>query len=241
MRRRSCAPRARRRRHRVAAGTARRRRRAGRRPDPLSAWWDRFDLPVTPVLRQPPWPLGSPAAPVTRACSTYPFSLTGQPAMSLPLPTGADGLPIGVQIVGRHGDDLGLLQIAAALETATGGPSPPVPTPGPGTRQRPVSARPTPRPHPHWLHSVITEYATAPSVLQSRVRWWARRWDGELVDGPNPYDLPGGQEKRHPRRRHQRTEIFGLGRLWRRRRNSARMPVVSGPGVSLVERVELAH
>ncbi|THJ75418.1 hypothetical protein E7Y31_05570, partial [Candidatus Frankia alpina] len=28
--------------------------------------------------------------------------------MSLPLPTGADGLPIGVQIVGRHGDDLGL-------------------------------------------------------------------------------------------------------------------------------------
>ncbi|WP_235825820.1 amidase family protein, partial [Candidatus Frankia alpina] len=37
-----------------------------------------------------------------------PFSLTGQPAMSLPLPTGADGLPIGVQIVGRHGDDLGL-------------------------------------------------------------------------------------------------------------------------------------
>ncbi|MGP9677162.1 amidase [Halomonas sp. AOP27-A1-41] len=43
-------------------------------------------------------------------------NLTGQPAMSVPLHMAANGLPIGVQIVGRFGEDKQLLQLAAALE-----------------------------------------------------------------------------------------------------------------------------
>ena len=46
------------------------------------------------------------------------FNATGQPAMSLPLHWSAAGLPIGVQLVGRFGQDTQLLQLAAQLEQA---------------------------------------------------------------------------------------------------------------------------
>lgn len=43
-------------------------------------------------------------------------NLTGQPAMSVPMHIAVNGLPVGVQIVGRLGEDKQLLQLAAALE-----------------------------------------------------------------------------------------------------------------------------
>jgi amidase len=46
------------------------------------------------------------------------FNSTGQPAISLPLHWSAGGLPIGVQIAGRFGDETTLLQLAAQLEEA---------------------------------------------------------------------------------------------------------------------------
>ena len=49
---------------------------------------------------------------------TMPFSLTGQPALSVPSGQGADGLPIGMQIVGRHDNEAMLMRIGAALERA---------------------------------------------------------------------------------------------------------------------------
>ncbi len=43
-------------------------------------------------------------------------NVTGQPAMSLPLDVGADGLPIGTQMIGRFGEEATLLQVAGQLE-----------------------------------------------------------------------------------------------------------------------------
>jgi amidase len=43
---------------------------------------------------------------------------TGQPAINLPLHWSTEGLPLGVQFVGRSGDEMTLLKLAAELETA---------------------------------------------------------------------------------------------------------------------------
>jgi Asp-tRNA(Asn)/Glu-tRNA(Gln) amidotransferase A subunit family amidase len=44
------------------------------------------------------------------------FNLTGHPAISIPIPV--DGLPVGLQIVGRRGRTMDLLAVAAACERA---------------------------------------------------------------------------------------------------------------------------
>jgi amidase len=49
----------------------------------------------------------------------FPFNLTGQPAISIPAGWTDDGLPVGLQIVGRHRDDIGVLQLAHAFEQET--------------------------------------------------------------------------------------------------------------------------
>ncbi len=46
------------------------------------------------------------------------FNLTGQPAISIPAGFGADGLPLSVQLVGRHGDEETLYSLAGQLEAA---------------------------------------------------------------------------------------------------------------------------
>ncbi len=49
----------------------------------------------------------------------YYISLTGNPAIAVPCGFTDEGLPVGLQIVGRHKDETGLLQIAAAFEGET--------------------------------------------------------------------------------------------------------------------------
>jgi amidase len=51
--------------------------------------------------------------------SAYYISAAGNPAMSVPCAFSSSGLPIGIQIVGRHHDDWGVLQLGYAFEQAT--------------------------------------------------------------------------------------------------------------------------
>ena len=48
--------------------------------------------------------------------ATIPWDLSGSPALSVPFAESGEGLPIGVQIVGRHFDDELVLRVGAALE-----------------------------------------------------------------------------------------------------------------------------
>jgi aspartyl-tRNA(Asn)/glutamyl-tRNA(Gln) amidotransferase subunit A len=100
----------------------------------VAAYWQeaqtflaRFDLLLTPTTAVPPFPLGTgvPREIAGREVSrlgwmpfTYPFNLTGQPAVSVPAGFTEDGLPIGLQIVGRRHADRTVLAAAAAFEAA---------------------------------------------------------------------------------------------------------------------------
>ena len=52
--------------------------------------------------------------------SCYYMTVTGHPAISVPCGFTPEGLPVGLQIVGRHQDDWGVLQLAYAFEQAVG-------------------------------------------------------------------------------------------------------------------------
>ena len=60
--------------------------------------------------------------------ATIPFDLTGSPAVSVPFGWSGDGLPIGVQIVGRHFEETTVLRAASRLESLhdSGARRPPV-------------------------------------------------------------------------------------------------------------------
>ncbi len=78
----------------------------------LGEIYDRFDAILTPATTgQAPRGLESTGSPVF--CT--PWTLIGAPAITLPLLQGADGMPLGVQLVGRKGDDARLLRTARWL------------------------------------------------------------------------------------------------------------------------------
>ncbi len=91
---------------------------------------ERFDLlagPVTqvaPFAVETPWPrevAGVAMETYTdwfRSCSR--ITVTAHPAVSVPAGFTPAGLPVGLQLVGRYRDELGLLRVAAAFEAATG-------------------------------------------------------------------------------------------------------------------------
>jgi amidase len=60
--------------------------------------------------------------------NTAPFDVTGHPACSVPAGL-ADGLPVGMMIVGRQFDDATVLRVARAFEQAVGGFPAPATTP----------------------------------------------------------------------------------------------------------------
>ena len=93
--------------------------------DRVEKFFRRYDLLLTPSLsvvafpatriipehwEQHPWDW------LRWAGFSYPFNLTGQPAASCPCGFSPDGLPIGLQIVGRRFQDLKVLQASRAFE-----------------------------------------------------------------------------------------------------------------------------
>ncbi|MCA9861349.1 MAG: amidase, partial [Thermomicrobiales bacterium] len=93
--------------------------------DIVRAFMDDYDLLLTPTLPCPAFDAGLDFPPeiAGRAMTylgwtafTYPFNLTGQPAATVPAGFTSNGLPVGLQIVGRIRDDVTVLRAAKAFE-----------------------------------------------------------------------------------------------------------------------------
>ena len=86
-----------------------------------------YDLAIMPTMACPAFRAGDHKPETVNGKPTtslgwtgfgYPFNLTGQPAASVPCGLTSDGLPVGLQIVGRYRDDLAVLRASAAFEEA---------------------------------------------------------------------------------------------------------------------------
>ena len=94
----------------------------------LAAALRRVDFILTPTLPITATPIGDPVVtirgreqPVYLALlrNTEPFNLAGLPALSVPCGFGVNGLPVGLQIVGRPFDEAGVLRLGDAFQRAT--------------------------------------------------------------------------------------------------------------------------
>lgn len=96
-----------------------------------AAFFEKFDVLLTPTLPGPPLPLGSLNSNDSTLSAeewirkvfeftplTALFNMTGQPAISLPLARTDRGLPLGMQFAARYGEEATLLRLAAQLEQA---------------------------------------------------------------------------------------------------------------------------
>ena len=87
-----------------------------------------YDFLVTPTIGIPAWPIGLPKVYVEEVDGkpvggadwifTFPFNMTGHPAANVPVGWTRDGLPVGLQIVGRSADEAMVFRASAALERA---------------------------------------------------------------------------------------------------------------------------
>ena len=96
----------------------------------MAAFLERYDALAAPVTQLPAFPVeiewprevaGTPMRTYIewfRSCSR--ITITTHPAMSVPAGFTADGLPVGLQLVGRHRGELALLRLARAFTEATG-------------------------------------------------------------------------------------------------------------------------
>lgn len=87
----------------------------------LFSTYDILLCPTGPVVAHPHGSSrldvdGKEIVPRSALAATVPFDLTGSPAVTVPFGLSNDGLPVGVQLVGRHLDEGTVLCVAAALE-----------------------------------------------------------------------------------------------------------------------------
>jgi amidase len=96
----------------------------------MRQFMDHYDFFVLPATQLPPFDVNEPYPTMIEGVametyidwmkSCYYISIVGNPAISVPCGFTAEGLPVGLQIVGRHRDDWGVLQMAHAFERANG-------------------------------------------------------------------------------------------------------------------------
>ena len=95
----------------------------------VARFLESYDVLLTPTMAKPPHPLGvlslsNPDSAAFLAAGTASvgftalFNSSGHPAMSVPLAMSTSGLPLGVQFVGRFGDEGTLFRLASQLEAA---------------------------------------------------------------------------------------------------------------------------
>ena len=93
----------------------------------MARFMNHYDLLLTPTAAVPPFDVGlrgpemiagQTVAPTKWTALTFPFNFTGQPVATVPAGWTAAGLPVGLQIIGRHLDDERVLAAAAAYEAA---------------------------------------------------------------------------------------------------------------------------
>ncbi|MBS0476549.1 MAG: amidase [Proteobacteria bacterium] len=96
----------------------------------IAQFMEQYDVILSPTVTTPPPPLGRVGLDTGRsmadwgaevgafAAFTGIFNGTGQPSMSLPLAMSADGLPIGIMVTGRYGEEGLLFRLAGQVEAA---------------------------------------------------------------------------------------------------------------------------
>lgn len=91
----------------------------------LRAFFDNYDLLLSPATPTAAFDVGLNTPPaltdrniVSWVYYTYPFNLTGQPAASIPVGFTREGLPVGLQMVGRINSEVDIFRAAAAYEAA---------------------------------------------------------------------------------------------------------------------------
>ena len=95
----------------------------------LREFMERYEFLILPVSQVLPFDVNQPYPTVVNGeqmstyidwmKSCYYISTVGHPALSVPGGFTSSGLPVGIQIVGRHNDDWGVLQLGFAFEQAT--------------------------------------------------------------------------------------------------------------------------
>jgi aspartyl-tRNA(Asn)/glutamyl-tRNA(Gln) amidotransferase subunit A len=93
----------------------------------MADFFEHYDLLLTPTNAVPAFPVGHRPEEIDNQKVdtlwgpfpfTVPFNLTGQPAANLPCGFSTEGLPIGLQVIGRWGKEITVLRASAAFERA---------------------------------------------------------------------------------------------------------------------------